>query len=45
MRYAKGEVSRDDYLNGMSDLTGIDAPTTETWPGNESGEGTPPVPT
>jgi uncharacterized membrane protein len=44
MRYAKGEVSRDDYLNGMSDLTGIDAPTRETWPGNDPGEATPPTP-
>jgi uncharacterized membrane protein len=32
MRYAKGEVSREEFRNGMEDLTGSAAP----WPGAAS---------
>jgi len=37
MRYARGEVSRDDFLHALADLTGAEAPT-GTWPGGEAGE-------
>ena len=33
MRYAKGEVSREDFLHGMEDLTGA----AEPWPGSAAG--------
>ena len=36
MRYAKGEVSRDDFQHTMEDLTGVVAPTA-SWPGSEPG--------
>ena len=38
MRYAKGEVSRDDFQHTMDDLTGVAAPAA-SWPGSEPGEG------
>ncbi len=41
MRYAKGEVSRDDFQHTMEDLTGVAAPTAP-WPG-EPGEETAPT--
>src|SRR6476620_6485521 len=37
MRYAKGEVSREDFQNALADLTGAEAPT-GSWPGNEPPE-------
>lgn len=40
MRYAKGEVSREDYRNAIEDLTG-EAPT-GSWPGDGPREDTPP---
>ena len=39
MRYAKGEVSRDDYQNAIQDLTG-EAPAA-SWPGDATTEETP----
>ena len=42
MRYAKGEVSRDDFQRALEDLTGVAAPTA-TWPGSEPGEDTAPT--
>ena len=36
MRYASGEVSREDFRNGMEDLTGAAAP----WPGSGPGDET-----
>lgn len=39
MRYARGEVSREDFQHGMEDLTGTATP----WPGNNPGEGTAPT--
>jgi uncharacterized membrane protein len=33
MRYARGEVSREDFRDGMQDLTGAAAP----WPGSDPG--------
>ena len=36
MRYAKGEISRDDYRAAFEDLTGT-ATSTEEWPGGETG--------
>ena len=42
MRYAKGEVSRDDFQHTMDDLTGVAAPTA-SWPGSEPGEDTAPT--
>ncbi len=41
MRYAKGEVSRDDFQNALADLTG--AVTTTPWPGDGPGEDTAPT--
>jgi len=35
MRYAKGEVSREDFRNALADLTSGEAPTTE-WPTADS---------
>jgi hypothetical protein len=35
MRYAKGEISRDDYRAAFEDLTGAAAPT-GAWPGEAS---------
>jgi len=32
MRYARGEVSRDDYRNAIEDLGGVATPT-QDWPG------------
>ena len=46
MRYAKGEVSREDYLHAMEDLTGAAAPATppsEEWPGVGPDEDTTPT--
>ncbi len=37
MRYARGEVSREDYQHTMEDLTGAAAPTAP-WPGSNPGE-------
>ena len=39
MRYAKGEVSREDFQNALQDLTG--AAPTATWPGDGGAEDTP----
>ena len=41
MRYAKGEVSRDDFQSAMADLTG--AAATPSWPGTAQGEDTAPT--
>jgi uncharacterized membrane protein len=35
MRYAKGEISRDDYRAAFEDLTGAATPA-EEWPGGET---------
>ena len=35
MRYAKGEISRDDYRAAIADLTG-EATSGEAWPGDEA---------
>ncbi len=35
MRYAKGEISRDDYRAAFEDLTG-EATSGEAWPGEET---------
>ena len=47
MRYAKGEVSREDFQHAMEDLTGVAEPTAATsgppWPGSEPGEDTAPT--
>jgi hypothetical protein len=40
MRYAKGEVSRDDFQNAIADLTGA-VPT--AWPGAGPAEDTAPT--
>ena len=37
MRYAKGEVSREDFRHALADLTGADADTAG-WPGVPTGE-------
>jgi uncharacterized membrane protein len=43
MRYARGEVSREDFQHTLADLTGADADTTG-WPGSTPGDDvTPPV--
>ena len=42
MRYAKGEVSREDFQHALEDLTGVAAPTA-AWPGSEPGEDTAPT--
>ena len=42
MRYAKGEISRDDFRHVMEDLTGV-AASTAAWPGGEPDEGTTPT--
>ena len=42
MRYAKGQVSRNDFQHTMDDLTGV-AATTASWPGSEPGEDTAPT--
>ena len=42
MRYAKGEISRDDFRHVMEDLTGV-AASTAPWPGGEPDEGTKPT--
>ena len=39
MRYAKGEVSREDFQNAIQDLTG--AAPTAAWPGAGEAEDTP----
>ena len=39
MRYARGEVSREDFRHGMDDLTGAAAP----WPGSDPGENAAPT--
>ena len=39
MRYAKGEVSREDFQHAMEDLTGVAAPTAG-WPGDGPTEDT-----
>jgi uncharacterized membrane protein len=39
MRYAKGEVSREDFQNAIQDLTG--AAPTATWPGAGEAKDTP----
>jgi hypothetical protein len=39
MRYARGEVSREDFQNAIQDLTG-DAPTA-SWPGATPAEDAP----
>ena len=41
MRYAKGEVSREDFQNAMTDLAG--AAPAEPWPGDAPGEDTAPT--
>jgi uncharacterized membrane protein len=41
MRYAKGEVSREDFQNALTDLTG--AGSAEPWPGDAPGEDTAPT--
>jgi hypothetical protein len=43
MRYARGEVSREDFQNALADLTGADAPTAE-WPTADAGEDPAPAP-
>ncbi len=42
MRYANGEVSREDFQHAMEDLTGAAAAWTP-WPGSEPGEDTAPT--
>ena len=42
MRYAKGEVSREDFLHAIDDLTGAATGTTP-WPGSNPGEDTAPT--
>jgi uncharacterized membrane protein len=42
MRYARGEVSRDDFQHAMEDLTGA-AAATPSWPGSNPGEDTAPT--
>lgn len=42
MRYAKGDVSREDFQNAMTDLTG--AAPAAPWPGDAPGEDTAPTP-
>ena len=41
MRYANGEVSRDDFQNAMADLTGT--AVAGPWPGDDPAEGTAPT--
>jgi uncharacterized membrane protein len=44
MRYARGEVSRDDFQHAMEDLTGAtSALPGSTWPGGSPGEDTAPT--
>ena len=42
MRYAKGEVSREDFQHALADLTGAEAPTA-SWPGGDAGADATPV--
>jgi uncharacterized membrane protein len=42
MRYAKGEVSRDDFQHALADLTGTEADTA-AWPGATPGDDTTPA--
>lgn len=42
MRYAKGEISRDDFQHVMEDLTGVPA-STASWPGSEPEGNTAPT--
>jgi uncharacterized membrane protein len=41
MRYARGEVSRDDFQHTLADLTDSDATT--AWPGEAAGDDVAPV--
>jgi uncharacterized membrane protein len=43
MRYAKGEVSREDFLHTMDDLTGAAVTAAPPWPGTTPGEDTEPT--
>jgi len=44
MRYAKGEVSREDFQNALADLTGAEPPT-GAWPaGADAGDEPAPTP-
>ena len=42
MRYARGEVSREDFQSTLTDLTGVTAPQSP-WPGDAPGEDTAPT--
>jgi uncharacterized membrane protein len=44
MRYAKGEVSREDFQNALADLTGAETPTAD-WPTADAGDEPTPTPT
>jgi uncharacterized membrane protein len=40
MRYAKGEVSREDFQHALADLAGAEAPT-GNWPAADAGDEAP----
>jgi uncharacterized membrane protein len=42
MRYARGEVSREDFQNALADLTGAEADTA-VWPGSTPGDDATPA--
>ena len=42
MRYAKGEISRDEFKDVMEDLTGV-AASSAPWPGSDPEEDTTPT--
>ena len=42
LRYARGEVSREEFRQTMADLTGAEAET-DAWPGSAPGEETTPA--
>jgi uncharacterized membrane protein len=42
MRYARGEVSRDEFQHTLADLTAADADTA-AWPGSTPGDGATPA--